>query len=354
LSALGHDVHVAATPASSGFPDSDTRATWHAVPPPAGRPHLRLLRRGAVQALADRVAPDAIMERYHNFGGEGVLAASRRQALTVLEVNAPVIDYAGSPKGRLDRLLLVEPMRRWRDWQCRRADLIVTPTRAILPAWVDASRVLEVEWGADAERFRPDATGALPYERRAGDVLAVFAGAFRRWHGAVHLVRAIRCLRDRGRRDVSAVLIGDGPELPKVRAEAANLDGVTFTGAVPHEQMPAALAAADIGVAPFDVAAHPALSLGFYWSPLKVLEYMASGLPVVAPDVARLRTIVEHDREGLLYDDRDPGALADALVQLTDGARRQLLGRAARARCVASLSWQAHCRTLDAALQSLR
>jgi glycosyltransferase involved in cell wall biosynthesis len=150
------------------------------------------------------------------------------------------------------------------------------------------------------------------------------------------------------------VLIGDGPELPKVRAEAANLDGVTFTGAVPHEQMPAALAAADIGVAPFDVAAHPALSLGFYWSPLKVLEYMASGLPVVAPDVARLRTIVEHDREGLLYDDRDPGALADALVQLTDGARRQLLGRAARARCVASLSWQAHCRTLDAALQSLR
>ena len=47
------------------------------------------------------------------------------------------------------------------------------------------------------------------------------------------------------------------------------------------------LAAADIGVAPFDVAAHRPLSLGFFWSPLKIFEYMASGLPVVAPAVDR-------------------------------------------------------------------
>ena len=42
----------------------------------------------------------------------------------------------GSPK-RGSIALLVEPMRRWRDWQCRTADLIVTPTPRILPAWLD-------------------------------------------------------------------------------------------------------------------------------------------------------------------------------------------------------------------------
>ena len=88
------------------------------------------------------------------------------------------------------------------------------------------------------------------------DTVAVFAGAFRAWHGAIHIVSALRELRARGRQDIGAVFIGDGPELPHVREAAAGLDGVVFTGALPHEQMPACLAACDIGVAPFDAGAH--------------------------------------------------------------------------------------------------
>src|SRR6185503_17190370 len=67
-----------------------------------------------------------VMERYYNFGGEGVVAARRLGIPAVLEVNAPVIDYPGSTKARVDRALLVQPMRRWRDWICRHASLVVT------------------------------------------------------------------------------------------------------------------------------------------------------------------------------------------------------------------------------------
>jgi glycosyltransferase involved in cell wall biosynthesis len=350
LAALGHEVHVLAAPGDGPFPSGPV--SWIAAAPPLGRPHLRALRGGLVLREAARLRPDVVIERYHNFGGEGVRAARQMGARVALEVNAPILDHPRSWKARIDRALLLRPMRRWRDWQCARADLFITPTRRILPPWIDPGRVLEVEWGADTDRFRPGAPGRPPFPRPAG-TLAVFAGAFRRWHGAVHLVSAIRRLRERGIRDVSAVLIGAGPELPAVREAARGLDGVVFTGALPHDDLPAALAAADVGVAPFDAARHPPLALAFYWSPLKIFEYMASGLPIVAPAIDRLALLVGHGREGLLYDAAHPDGLTDALATLREPELRARLGAAARERAVAEYSWTAHCARLDAALRRL-
>jgi glycosyltransferase involved in cell wall biosynthesis len=302
--------------------------------------------------MADRIRPDLIMERYYNFGGEGVRAALATAVPLVLEVNAPVVDYPGSPKYVIDRALLFEPMRRWREWQCAAARLIVTPSAAILPPFVPHERILEIEWGADWTRFHPGASGPVPWNSRPDETVAVFAGAFRQWHGAIHLVEAIRKLRARGRRDVTAVLIGQGPELPTVRQAAAGVEGIVFTGAVSHDQMPAYLAACDIGVAPFDVQAHAPLALGFYWSPLKIFEYMATGLAVVAPDIPRLRSIVTDGREGILYDANDPDGLARGLDRLAGNApERNALGAAARDRVIREFGWDVHCRKLDEAMR---
>jgi glycosyltransferase involved in cell wall biosynthesis len=325
------------------------------MPPPFGSSHLRLLRAGDVRRLAQAIRPDAIMERYHNFGGEGIRAATRLRSVAVLEVNAPVIDYPGSTKALLDRAVVLEPMRRWRERLCAMSDLIVTPNRAILPRGIPLERIQVLEWGADTEQFRPDAAGDPPYVRPAVETLAVFAGAFRSWHGAINLVEAIKILRARGRRDVGAVLIGDGAELARVREAARGVDGILITGALPHHRMPAALAAADIGVAPFEIAAHPPLQLGFYWSPLKMFEYMASGLPVVAPAVDRIPSLVADGKEGRLYDPAGgAAALADALLTLADPAIRRPLGAEARERAVRDYSWQAHCRALESSIVEAR
>ena len=348
LARRGHEVHVLVSPGTGPFPAGPVR--WTAMRPPFGRKELRWARTRAVTQLARTLQPDAIIERYYNFGGEGILAGAALGKRTMLEVNAPVIDYPGSRKARMDRLLLVEPMRRWRERICRSADVIVTPSAAILPAETPASKIVELEWGADTNLFRPDAAGPLPFARPPG-VLAVFAGAFRRWHGAERLVDAIRQLRGRGADDVSAVLIGDGPELPRVKAAAYGLPNVTFTAAVAHDSMPACLAAADIGVAPFTPDAHAPLALGFYWSPLKIFEYMSSGLPVVAPALPRIAALVTHDREALLYPPR-PDGLADALLALRDPQLRARLGAAARERAIRDYSWDAHCGALEAALRA--
>ena len=81
---------------------------WIALPPPARRKELRWVNTGAVRTLAQQLRPEVIIERYYNFGGEGIRAAADIGALAVLEVNAPVVDYPGSPKRMLDRALLFE------------------------------------------------------------------------------------------------------------------------------------------------------------------------------------------------------------------------------------------------------
>jgi glycosyltransferase involved in cell wall biosynthesis len=354
LAALGHEVHVLATPGDAPFPSGplSNPVRWIPMAPPFGAKQLRWMRTGAVRRLVAALQPAVVMERYYNFGGEGVMAASAVNARTVLEVNAPVIDHPGSAKARLDHVLIIEPMRRWREHICAGVDLIVTPSAGILPRNTPARKIVRLEWGADTDRFSPGAPGPPPFGRPA-ETVAVFAGAFRSWHGAINLVRAIRTLQARGRSDIGAVLVGDGPELPAVQAEAAGLANVVITGALPHADMPACMAGADIGVAPFEIGAHRPLSLGFYWSPLKIFEYMAAGLPVVAPAVDRIPSLVADGREGMLYDPTQADALAHALETLADPAVRRPLGRAARERAIREYSWKAHCQALDDAIRKL-
>ncbi len=352
LAARGHEVHVAV---QAGGPWPAGSVHWHAMAPPLGRAELRWMRRARVRALGRAVGADVVIERYYNFGGEGVMAARDMGVPAVLEVNAPIIDFPGSKKARIDRALIVRPMQRWRERLCRMTALFVTPAADILPSWIDRRRILEVEWGADVSHFRPGAAAATPlaFPIDTERILCVFAGAFRSWHGAVHLAAALARLHAAGDARFGGLFIGDGPERAAAERCARGVPGVHFTGALPHHLLPAALARAHIGVAPFEPGRHAPLRLGFYWSPLKVFEYMAVGLPVVAPALPRLTRLVEHGREGLLYDPADPRGLDRALAALADAGLRADMGTAARARVVRDFSWDAHCAALDARLRTL-
>ena len=111
LAARGHEVHVAVQ-SGGAWPAGPVH--WHAMGPPLGRPELRWMRRGRLRNLVRECRADIVIERYYNFGGEGVLAAADAGVPAVLEVNAPVIDFPGSAKERIDRALLGEQCERTR------------------------------------------------------------------------------------------------------------------------------------------------------------------------------------------------------------------------------------------------
>ncbi|HEX9366004.1 MAG TPA: glycosyltransferase, partial [Vicinamibacterales bacterium] len=89
LAALGHEVTALITP-GEGQPRKST-VRWVPMPPPLGSSYLRMARAGAIGKLARGIRPDAIIERYHNFGGEAIRSAAALDAVAVLEVNAPVV-----------------------------------------------------------------------------------------------------------------------------------------------------------------------------------------------------------------------------------------------------------------------
>ena len=361
---LGHDVLVLSM---RGKADVGRRTLDCGVPVVGTRwrKELALLGLPKVRRAIRAFRPDVMMERFYNFAGAGVLAAHGLGIPSLLEVNAPMTDPPGSLKTRVDRLLLGS-MRRWAVTQGRWSDAIVTPLSTTVPPEVEREKIHELPWGANVERFDPS-HGLQGTARKAlADELglsldhpvAAFLGSFRRWHGVDHFAEAARLMIGTGE-PISFLAVGGGPELEGLRARVASWGlppgRFVFTGPQPHERVPQLLSLADIGVAPFDVESHaPLAEYGFYWSPLKVFEYMAMALPVVTIDIPPLNDIVREGREGLLFHAGDIGDLTSALGRLAgDAGLRERLGESARQRVVANYSWQAHCAALDRILRKI-
>ena len=348
LAARGHDVHVVVHE-NNGQPRKERRdgVSWHRVRWSPDHPFFRFRAAHAVESLAAEIRPQVLMERYYNFGGEGITVAHRMRIPSMLEVNSPVLDHPGSLKGALDTLLLVRPMRRRRERLCREATAIVSPLVEIVPEFARA-KTERVTWGANVDAFRPAPENREATRRRLGiptdAVVVLFSGSFRPWHGVHVLEDAARLQVDR--KDIFFLLVGGGG----IEAPGQGYHGRRL-GAVPYASMPEVVAAADIGVAPYDTARLAQLRLGFYWSPLKIFEYMACGLPTVTVPRFPLTEIVREGSEARHVKEADPVDLARVIVELADAPEeRRRLGANARERVVEHYSWAAHCGQLESIL----
>lgn len=327
----------------------------HEVPlPPADAAGDRLAareqaQRRAADELARRVvaaAPDVVHERYSLFST--VLERVREQlgtgSTTVLEVNSPLIDEQRRHRGLVDGAAAEAALAA----QVRAADVVACVSQPVAdwvrsgvgharssrqPGRSDHDHVIVTPNGVNTERIRP----VTPDLR--GDPVVVFVGTLKPWHGVEDLVAAAA----RAQVPWRLRIVGDGPQREAVlrMAERHRLD-VELTGAVPPDRVPAVLEGAAVAVAPY-----PATD-DHYFSPLKVYEYAAAGLPVVASRIGQIPTVVRDGETGLLVPPSDPTALAGAIDALAaDLDRARELGAAGRRLVSARHTWH---HVLDATL----
>jgi starch synthase len=350
LALRGHEVHAIVHEADGHAAREQSEGVhWHRIRWSPDHRFFRFRAARAVGGVADRVQPQVVMERYYNFGGEGIAAARDRRVPSMLEVNAPVLDHPGSVKGLLDALLLVRPLRRYRERLCRDATAIVSPLLEIVPDFA-REKTERVSWGANVDAFRPAGARKAEIRRALGipeaAVVVLFSGSFRPWHGVHVLEAAARRLASRS--DLFFLFVG-GPH-------AAEGDGYRgrHLGTAAYERMPDIVAAADIGVAPYDTARLGQLRLGFFWSPLKIFEYMSAALPTVTIARFPLTEIVREGSEGRHAREADPSDLARVIAELADdAAARERLGANARLRVVERYSWASHCQHLERILMRM-
>jgi glycosyltransferase involved in cell wall biosynthesis len=186
----------------------------------------------------------------------------------------------------------------------------------------------------------PNAAHAdVPQADPAAPPVAVFTGTLRPWHGVDTIAVAWERL---GAAAPPLLVVGDGPG-----REALEHVGAQVTGAVAPDAVPALLSRGSIGLAPY------APGCPRYFSPLKVFEYLAGGLAVVAGRLPGVEDVVGPS-SALLVPPGDAGALAEAVGTLAaDRDLRAALGAAGRRLILSHHTWDHRAATVVGAVERL-
>jgi len=284
---------------------------------PLERALLRLLDNLWLHAaglrLAKRWRPDLIYERYALTAVAGAWLARHLRVPFVLEVNSPLVD-----EERAFRALRLGGLGRWTEgWLLQRADRVVVVSWALhayaLRRGVRHERILVLPNAVDPAQFGTGRDGATTRKRLGldGDFVIGFCGSLKPWHGVHRLIEAA-ALAAPAVPDLRLLIVGDGPARADLQGRARALgvlDRVHFTGAVSHAEVPDYLAACDLLCAPYEPAAD------FYFSPLKLAEYIAVGRPIVVSAAGEIPWSVEGVPGVTLVPPGDAESLSRAIVR---------------------------------------
>ncbi len=275
---------------------------------------------------------DLIYERYSLWSYGAMEFAKSRGIPGLLEVNSPLIVEQATHRGLIDQQGAETVAHRV--FNAATALIAVSEeVKTYLMNYVDESKVYVIPNGVNPQRF-----SAVDSAAKLETFTVGFVGTLKPWHGLPILTEAFALLSERVP-NAKLLIVGDGPERENLSAQLAakGLDTHTqFTGAVSPEQIPQLLAKMDVAVAPY------AAQSDFYFSPLKVYEYMAAGLPVVVSGVGQLVDLIDPGVNGILCPPGDAIALTNALETLwRSPTLRYSLGQAARNTVIAHHTWDA-------------
>lgn len=170
--------------------------------------------------------------------------------------------------------------------------------------------------------------------------ILLYIGTLADWQGLDVLIKALPKILEQ--RQVKLQIVGRGRSrqrkmLAKQIRKLGLEEHVLIQPAVPHHEIPQLISKADICVAPLGLNDRNVTQGA---CPIKVLEYMAAGRPVLASNMPIVRELVREDMDGLLFSPNDPDDLArQTLILLNDFELSQRLASSASQRALTEFTW---------------
>ncbi|UZE92302.1 MAG: glycosyltransferase family 4 protein [Methanosarcinales archaeon] len=217
-------------------------------------------------------------------------------------------------------------------------------TSKILDPSFPKDKVVLTSAGVDTEIFNPDADGDSirdAYELHDKDVV-VYVGEMSAWHGAENLVHVASKLDQNIGSKHQILMVGKNVEsLKEVAEKNGVLDKFVFAGFVKHEDVPKYITAADVAVAPYNPKGFKYMEkYGFYFSPIKIFEYMACAKPIVTTNIEIVKDIIEKNQCGILVEPGNIDEIAHAIDYLFKNKKKaREMGRNGRSAVLKSYSW---------------
>lgn len=278
--------------------------------------------------------------------GLPALAAARAHGLPLVYEVRDLWENASVDRGKFSEgSALYQVARRLESRVLSRADAVVTICEKLREELAGRAarpeRISVVGNGVDTTSFQP--TAADPAERRRwgldGKRVIGYVGTFQPYEGLETLIASLPHILKR-QPSAHLLITGSGGEEERLRARvrAQTLDQhVTFTGRLPHDQVRSVYALADLLVYPRLLTRTTALT-----TPLKPLEAMAMGKPVIVSDVPAMHELVKRGETGLIFRSGDEEDLAARCLEVLGSERHgAYLGDNARRWVLAERQWPA-------------
>jgi len=347
LVAADHIVHLI-TPGDGVLPEEDTLEGAR-VRRISLNPNDNFLSQAVAfgQAVMERVAANPIYQFAHYrsiWGGFQLAQAKKRFGYkTIFEVNGlPSVEMKYHYPG-IEESGILRKIREQELATLALSDAIVCPS--------DVTRSFLTSLGAPRNRIRVIRNGYNPRHFEALNLSAIgenpipvilYIGTLADWQGLRVLIDAMpKVLAEKA---AHLKIVGRGRSrqrkalLKQIRK--LGLEGhVSLETAVPHHEIPGVMAAADLCVAPLG---YNDRNVTQGCCPIKVIEYMGAGRPIVASNLPVVRELVREGVDALLFTPDDPDDLArQALRLLTDERLARQLASSAAERARAKFTWQA-------------
>lgn len=259
--------------------------------------------------------PDFIYERYNLFLPAGIWVSKLTGVKLLLEVNAPLYQERQKHNG-----IALTRLANWSQSYCWLNANKVLPVTDVLANYVREVGVSEnkievIHNGINVESFYADVgLPQLPFD--PVDKLVIgFVGFCRDWHG---LDRVLDVMSEHDNENIIFLVVGDGPVIPQLQHQAEKLglsEQFFVTGVVNRQEMPKWLNAFEIALQP-DVVP--------YASPLKMIEYLAKGKAIIAPNTANIKELLDDERTALLFDASKENAFKEQLLYLCNNSERRI------------------------------